>query len=204
MTSTRTPISPKVLAIRRLCPSAGKRRMVSDPSTPMIIAASAASNSPDLGKAPDRPGKLIPDRCKIHARNVVRFPLHCEISGQGAPRGTVQSARISEKRPCESSQRRFGVQPPASSSVCWLRWRELVAVLRVDGLAPRPCAKSRPETSNSISVRALRDAFRSARRCRSSGRDGAACRPGIVPASSRLIRRARLRLNSAVTPAASS
>jgi hypothetical protein len=45
------PISPMVLVRRSSRPSAGTRRIISEPSTPSSIAATAASSRPERGNS---------------------------------------------------------------------------------------------------------------------------------------------------------
>src|SRR5690606_30911071 len=135
-------------------------------------------------------------------RRPVGVIIEVRPAAHGAFRGRVASARISEKRSSGSSQRAVGVQPPARSSVYWLR-RSNLWLFSVWMVSPRAIAKRRPATSKAtssrasrcISIRAQVSFQRATWRSLSSG---------IVPPSSRLMRAARLRLNAAVTPAASS
>src|SRR5690606_33447694 len=110
-----------------------------------------------------QPQRQLADELEQQVQRLDRAPVRCTVEpwpggsplAHGALRGRVASARMSENCSSGSSQRSMGVQPPASSSVYWLR-RSNLWLFSVWIVSPLASAKCSPETSNSMSSRASR------------------------------------------------
>src|SRR5690606_9498846 len=110
-----------------------------------------------------QPQWQLADQLQQQVQRLERVPVHGAVEprpgrsplAHGALRGRVASARMSENCLFSSSQRSIGVQPPASSSVYWLR-RSNLWLFSVWIVSPLASAKRCPETSNSKSSVAWR------------------------------------------------